>query len=320
MNPPETATPSKSPNTTQPESAGGDRASKNRVLRLLSISVVGLVNVCALSLVGISVLIGLFAGAAGIVLIIFIPITVIAVLLASAVDVLWLGSYLLRQHPGKRRAAAATGLVAVVAILISGGLYLYSILNAQTNIAKDQANGYQALLNKARAAGYGFDLKTPGWVPAGYVWAGGKIDTENGLDSTYFQVNYVQVLNNTDTGNSFSIITYSKRPSFDPPSNCGYYLGPYNTNNLPQDGPVPSRYPCALIGKTPSGNKLYYYYGQSVVTGDTDNYYVQDGNEVVILNTGPGTLTHSQAGKILSSLQRITMDQIAKRNASDNDY
>lgn len=316
---PGTTAPSNSPGTAQPKNIGN--LQNYRIKHILFIASLGLINACALLVMVMSLLIGLFAGSAGIVLIAFIPITVLTVIVACVTDIIWLGYYLLsRQHPAMKRAAATVGLTVALAILILAGFYLYSILNVQNSIAKGQVSGYQRLLSKAAGAGYGFSPEAPNWVPRGYVWAGGKVDTEIGISSTYFEVDYGQVLNDTDTGNSFSIIIYRKGPNFDPPSNCGYYLGPYNTNNLPQDGSVPSQYTCALVGKTSSGSKVYYYYGQSVVTGNSDNYYVQDGNSVVILDTGPGTLSHSQAIKILNSLQYITMDNIAKYNASDNDY
>jgi hypothetical protein len=78
------------------------------------------------------------------------------------------------------------------------------------------------------AKGYGFDILTAGYVPAGYKWESGAITKDAGPDDSTSYVGYKKPLGTDEF--DFSITAFSKRNSFKPPADCGYFLGPVNTD------------------------------------------------------------------------------------------
>ena len=255
------------------------------------------------------------AGIAGLAL---VPMAALVIGGAAVYDVAYLSTYIFRhRHDGasKRRDWAIVGLCIALALLAAIGYVAYSDfsgLNYDKTVQHNQSVSQdQTLMNKATAAGYGFDLLTPKQLPSGYSLYMDQVTNDTNIsDSIYLEEQY-----QTSSEAWFDLIEFSaaKRPYFSPPANCGYYLSPSDV----QPGPAVDKvYPCTLVGQTTAGAKVYWY--EIGDNGDTyDAYYVATGRDIVLMSDIKGTApTRAQALSILSSLSPVSLSEVIKSNTA----
>jgi hypothetical protein len=300
--------------TPQPGDAGQpvqQRSVMKQVLRGAKTSVLVVVNAIALLALGFLVLFvvseSLSPSPTGILILALAPMVAVAVVVASVIDVIFLVKYLFSHQPKSRgrRIAASAGLGLTLGMLGLVGVMFYSNVhgvqqfNADSN--KEKGGEFQQLKDRAEAAGDGFDILVPKYLPAGYEWSYGQV-ANDGDHNIYLDTRYRSEKASMD----FDLIIYSKRSSYSPPINCGYYYSPFDQAHPDM------KYPCDLVGKTASGQPVYHYEipARSQTEKPDDAYYTVSGRNVAVLSV----LKQNDILKILDSMAPASMNQLVKNN------
>lgn len=260
---------------------------------------------------------------------IFAPIFGIFFLTALIIDTFLLIKFLIKTNhspaDNKRKRILAKGALLVIILIMCGSATSLIINIRQENQSLkqsylDDGNQFKSDYQKAKESGFGFNIFLPVYVPRGYSYLYGQMNTASSPSGTGFEVHYQNPGYNTSTYD-FYLDMFKTPLTFAPPKNCTYPLSPPQEN----DPDTMAVFPCSSINSMGSDSAIYYALATENIgyLPPTDVYYTTKSGTLISLSStrATGSLDKADAIKILNSLQETTLDTVVSDNIkADKQY